>query len=125
MDYKYAIEKRDISKIDKLNAIHDLVNFWTLVRKLTKNVKSAHALNRWQCLSEIRYNELKQIWLNWYFELRQYLINEIGPSTMDLVDSWILDKGNLPTYDMSGDSIECAHSLKSKYKVLKSLKLLK
>ena len=38
MDYSYAIEQRDISKIDKLNNLTRLDTFWEEVRKLTKNV---------------------------------------------------------------------------------------
>lgn len=59
MDYSYAIEQRDISKIDKLNNLTRLDTFWEEVRKLTKNVKSDHSINRWQCLAEVRYHELK------------------------------------------------------------------
>ena len=34
MTYKYAFEKRDISRIDKLNKLTDTNTFWDDVRKL-------------------------------------------------------------------------------------------
>lgn len=61
MTYAHAIEVRDYGKIDKLNKLTNINTFWDDVRKLTKNVTSDHSIGRWQCLSEIRYNELLQI----------------------------------------------------------------
>lgn len=61
MTYEYAIEDRDISKIDKLNALNNINTYWDDVRKLTRTVKSEHAIHRWQCLAEIRFNELMNI----------------------------------------------------------------
>lgn len=58
MTYKYALEKRDYSKIDKLNKLTNKETFWDDVRKLTKYVASDHAIRRWQGLAEIRWNEL-------------------------------------------------------------------
>ena len=58
MNYLSAIEKRDYSKIDKLNNLTDKRTFWDDVRKLTKHVYSDHALGRWLCLAEQRYKEL-------------------------------------------------------------------
>ena len=58
MNYDYAIESRDYGKIDKLNAITDKETFWSEVRKLTKNVRSDHAIKRWQCLADARWEEL-------------------------------------------------------------------
>ena len=57
--YSNVIEKRDISKIQKLNKITSLNGYWDEVRKLTKGVSSDHSIHRWQCLAEIRYEELK------------------------------------------------------------------
>lgn len=54
----YLIERNDISKIDKLNKLTNKETFFDDVRKLTKNVTSDHSIGRWQCLCEIRYNEL-------------------------------------------------------------------
>ena len=54
-----AIEKRDYSRIKKLFKLTDATTFWHDVRKLTKNVESDHALHRWQCLAELRYQILK------------------------------------------------------------------
>ena len=58
MTYRYATEKRDINKIDKLNALNNKDTFWDDVRKLTKRVYSDSSIKSWQRLAEIRYNEL-------------------------------------------------------------------
>lgn len=58
MDYSYAIEKHDFSRIDKLNKITDTYLFFSTVRRFCKNVTSDHAIKRWQCLAEIRFAEL-------------------------------------------------------------------
>lgn len=58
MTYEYAIENRDINKIDKLNKLTNINTFWNDVRKLTRNVNSDHGISRWQCLADVRYNEL-------------------------------------------------------------------
>ena len=58
MDYSYAIEQRDISKIDKLNKLYDINTYWDDVRKLTRNITSDHSIKRWQILAEARYREL-------------------------------------------------------------------
>jgi hypothetical protein len=58
MTYSRAIEKRDYAKIDKLNKLTSKDTFWDDVRKLTKKVTSDHAIHRWQCLAEDRFNEL-------------------------------------------------------------------
>lgn len=60
MSYDYAIESRDYDKIDKLNAITDKEIFWLEVRKLTKNIKSDHAIKRWRCLADARWEELNK-----------------------------------------------------------------
>lgn len=54
----YVMEKNDVKKIDKLNKLTNKGTFWNNVRKLTKNITSDHSIHRWQCLAEIRYNEL-------------------------------------------------------------------
>ena len=46
MTYDYAMEKRDISRIDKLNALKDSNTFWNDVRKLCKNITSDHGIHR-------------------------------------------------------------------------------
>lgn len=58
MDYSYAWEKSDIRKIDKLNQLTNPDTFWDNVRKLTRNVMSDHSIKSWQCLAEIRFDEL-------------------------------------------------------------------
>jgi hypothetical protein len=58
MTYKFAWEKRDYAKIDKLNALTNLETFWDDVRKLTRNVTSDHSIHSWQCLAEQRYAEI-------------------------------------------------------------------
>ncbi len=60
MDYRRAIEKRDFSKIDKLNTLTNKETFWDDVQKFTKNVASDHAIHRWECLAEYRWNELNK-----------------------------------------------------------------
>lgn len=60
MNYSYALEKRDISRINKLNALTNVNTFYGDVRKITRNVKSDHAIKRWQCLADARFNELTQ-----------------------------------------------------------------
>ena len=59
MTYRFSLlESRDATKIDKLNTLTNPDTFWDDVRKFTKNVTSDHSLGRWQCLAEMRYNEL-------------------------------------------------------------------
>lgn len=57
---EYAIERRDVGRINKLNGLTDIKTFWDDVRKITKRLEGDHALNRWQALAEIRYDELKK-----------------------------------------------------------------
>lgn len=54
----YAMERRDIGRIDKLNTLTNPDTFWQDVRKFTKTVKGDHALKRWQILAETRYEQL-------------------------------------------------------------------
>lgn len=60
MNYSYALEKRDISRINKLNALTNVNTFYDDVRKITRNVKSDHVIKRWQCLADARFSELTQ-----------------------------------------------------------------
>ena len=59
MTYAVAFEKHDYGRIDKLNTLRDPETFWADVRKFTKNVKSDHAINRWECLAWQRWEEVK------------------------------------------------------------------
>lgn len=59
MLYNNAIERRDFKRIDKLNLLTDAKTYWDSVRKLTRKVSGDHAINRWQTLAEIRYEEIK------------------------------------------------------------------
>lgn len=58
MTYDYALESKDYARIDKLNALTDSETFYADVRKLCRNVKSDHAIHRWQCLADARFAEL-------------------------------------------------------------------
>lgn len=57
---EYVMERRDIGRITKLNKLTNPDTFWEDVRKLTRNTYGDHALNRWQALAEIRYEEIKK-----------------------------------------------------------------
>lgn len=57
---EYVMERRDIGRITKLNTLTNVNTFWGDVKKMTKRLTSDHALNRWQVLAEIRYEELKK-----------------------------------------------------------------
>lgn len=56
--YNFAMETRDYSKIKKLEKLTDVETFWDDVRRLTKNVKSEHAIRRWEILANARYRML-------------------------------------------------------------------
>lgn len=59
MTYRYSVlENRDCGKIDKLNKLTNKDTFWEDVRKLTKNVTNDHSIHRWECLADMRWNEL-------------------------------------------------------------------
>ena len=58
MTYKYAFNRWDCAKIDKLNGLSNKETFWDDVRSFTRGVKSDHAIGRWQHLAEIRWEEL-------------------------------------------------------------------
>lgn len=57
---EYAMERRDIGRITKLNRLTNPDTFWVDVKKLTRNTYSDHVLNRWQVLAEARYEEIKK-----------------------------------------------------------------
>lgn len=58
MDYKYAWTRQEMRRIDKLNQLTNINTFWDDVRRLTKNVNSDHTIKSWQCLAEVRFEEL-------------------------------------------------------------------
>ena len=58
MTYNRAITKSDMTKIDKLNGLKNIITFYDDVRKMTKNVHSDNAIRAWERLSEQRYDEL-------------------------------------------------------------------
>lgn len=62
----YIMEKADISKVKKLNTLHNIDTFWNDVRKFTSRVYSDHSIGRWQLLAEVRYGELKQAKKSFY-----------------------------------------------------------
>ena len=58
MNYESAFEQRDLTRIDKLNALTNPDTFWDDVRKMVGRTMSDHALHRWQILAEKRYREI-------------------------------------------------------------------
>ena len=56
--YEWAMEKQDYGRIEKLERLTNTDTFWDDVRNLTRNIKSDHAIKRWQILAEGRYREL-------------------------------------------------------------------
>lgn len=124
MNYLAAYSREEYSRIDKLNSIVCLRTFWDEVRKLTCNLTSDRAVNSWQRLAEIRFSELKVQTLNRFSELRSYMTNEVGDSTMSLVDDYITGKGNLPSYELGSDQAEISMELREMYQDLKELSIL-
>ena len=59
MRYEWAIEKRDVGKIEKLNKLTNIETFFDDVRNLMRYPMSDHNLHRWECLSDMRYEELE------------------------------------------------------------------
>ena len=55
-----AYEKRDFKRIEILKTLNNKETFWQDIQKYTKNLTSDHALNRWQCLAEQRYEEITE-----------------------------------------------------------------
>lgn len=56
--YDCIMENRDVSKVEKLLSLKNPDTFWDDVRRFTRNITSDHAIRRWECLSEIRFDEL-------------------------------------------------------------------
>lgn len=83
MNYNCAIEKHDYSRIDKLNKLTNKFAFWDDVKKITRNIKSDHAIGRWQCLAEIRYKELITPNHNWKEFYKRIIITNGNVSTKD------------------------------------------
>lgn len=95
MNYSYAVEKRDIARIDKLNGIVVLNNYWDVIRGLTRSIKTDHALKRWQILAEVRYNELRAMYVRRYKEKRAYVQSITTEAEMEQVKNFILNHGSL------------------------------
>jgi hypothetical protein len=97
MNHLSAIEKRDYSKIDKLNALTNKDTFWDDVRKLTKNVTSDHSIKRWQCLADQRWQELVIVCSNCKKEVELTIPNSYGESLCnDCWDDYIItERGKL------------------------------
>lgn len=60
MDYSVAFEKHDYNRIDKLNKLTNPKTFWDDVRNLCKNTHSDHSIKRWECLSGLRWEEIRK-----------------------------------------------------------------
>lgn len=97
MDYSSAFEKRDYTKIDKLNTLTNKDTFWDDVRKFTKNVTSDHSIKRWQCLAEQRWQELVVVCSKCSKEVELTIPNSYGESLCeDCWDEYInTDRGKL------------------------------
>jgi len=119
MDYSWAMEKHDFSKIDKLNNLNNLSTFWDDVRKLTKNVSSDHSIKRWKCLADGRFNELKHLTLLEFNKSRELFKSTIGNETYNIVEQWILGKTELPD-NLRNTDIMCCNYLKKMYWELKN-----
>lgn len=124
MNYSVAIEKRDIHKIDNLNRITTLSDFWDKVREFTKNVKSEHSLKRWQCLAEIRYKELEQECLASYHKRYEVLLSEVGEHNMHQIMDWFHDKAEFPKSLTDYWIVSHAHTLRMIYWQCKIRKLM-
>lgn len=83
MNYNFALEKHDYSRIDKLNQLTNKETFWDDVRKFTKNIRSDHSIGRWQCLAENRYRELCIKQKNWKEFYKRIIETNGNPSTKD------------------------------------------
>lgn len=56
--YNCIMEKRDIARVEKLLTLTDPETFFDDVRRFTRKVETDHAIRRWQCLAEVRYDEI-------------------------------------------------------------------
>ena len=124
MDYSYAIERHDFSKIDKLNNLENLDSFWDDVRKLTRNVNSDHSIGRWKCLADVRFNELRHEALSNYNFIKTLLIGEIGRDSLEMVMGWVEGKHGLPTNVLCGSNIDKVYKLKDLYNSLKKFNFI-
>lgn len=95
MNYSYAVEKRDIARIDKLNKIVDLANYWDVIKSITSSIKTNHALKRWQVLAEVRYNELRAMYIRRYKEKSAYVQSITNEAEMNQVKNYVLNNGSL------------------------------
>ena len=116
MNYSYAVEKRDIARIDKLNRIVELTNYWDIIRELTSSIKTNHALKRWQALAEVRYNELRAMYIRRYKEKSAYVQSITNEAEMEQVKNFILNHGSLT--GLSESIISNAVTLKMYYSQL-------
>lgn len=124
MTYDYAMERHDIARIDKLNNITELRTYWKSVRKLTYSVKSDHAIKRWQCLADARFDELKNEYLRLYKTKYMYLLNKVGKSVMNDIDYWIIGCDAMPLHGIDDESKQIATELKRMYIALHELDLM-
>lgn len=59
MTYRFATEKHDFARIDKLNTLTNPATFYDDVRRIMgKRSLSCHALGQWERLAELRYMEI-------------------------------------------------------------------
>ena len=58
MDYRAAFEIADLKRIEKLNKLTDPRTYWDDVRKMCKRVTSDHAINCWERLADLRWDEI-------------------------------------------------------------------
>ena len=58
--WRCAFEVADYKRIEKLAELNNIETFYDDVRRLTRRVYSDHSINRWEHLSELRYEELKR-----------------------------------------------------------------
>ena len=126
MDYDYAIERYDYNRIDRLNTLIKLDTYWKDVKKLTRNVTSDHAIGRWQCLAEVRFEELKKQTLAKYNKELLYLSNELGANYFNQIMQ-LIKSGNIsdiPSDTFGTPQLNVIYELDRDYKQLKSLNLI-
>lgn len=58
--YDAIFEAKDYGRVEKLLKLNNPATFWDDVRRLVRNVKSDHAINRWEHLAGLRYKELTE-----------------------------------------------------------------
>lgn len=126
MNYDYAIERHDYNRIDRLNTLIKLDTYWKDVKKLTRNVTSDHAIGRWQCLADARFEELKKQALDNYNKIAIYLSNELGTSYFNNVILMIkMDKiRELPTEKFGTLQLNMIYELNKLHNQLKDMGLI-